>query len=232
MKEHRRLARSERRARKLFETANERFQRRYGMTTSLFILVATGVHFGVFALNPCLEVAGIENGGEEIVAMPLPPEVRIPPPPSSIARPARPKVSDAVASKEITIAPTTFEANPIEHLAPPPAVGKRDASESEPFYVPRDIEPRLLNGTEVADLLKRKYPPTLCDAGIEGVVLLWIFVDETGGPTACRVHTSSGYPMLDAVAEDVVRQMKFAPARHMDRPVGVWIAQPVQFRIS
>lgn len=232
MREQKRLARSELKARHLFETANERFQRRYSTVTALFIVLATGVHFGVFALNPRLKVVHLESTGDQILALTLPPEVRIPPPPNAIARPARPKVSDAVVSREITIAPTTFEANPIEQLAPPPPVDRGEAPDSEPFYVPRDIEPRLLNGAEVAALLRQRYPPTLCEAGIEGVVLLWIFVDDSGGPAACRVHTSSGYPMLDAVAEEVVSAMKFAPARHMDRPVGVWIAQPVLFRIS
>jgi len=183
-------------------------------------------------MNPRLQIVAIENVSSEIVATTLPPGGRVPPPPSAIHRPARPKVSDVADASEVTIAPTTFEANPVEQLAPPPPVGKRQDAESEPFYIPHDIEPRLLNGADVADLLRRKYPPVLRDAGIEGSVLLWIFVDESGGPAACRVQTSSGYPMLDEVAREVVSHMRFAPACHMDKPVGVWIAQPVQFRTS
>lgn len=229
MKTRRELVRIERRSRSRFESANARFQRGYRGTTALGILVATGIHFGVFAANPQLQVTGIEGGGDEIVAMTLPPEVRIPPAPNTIARPARPRVSDAPVAREVTIAPTTFEANPVETLAVPPPV-KTEKQENVPFYVPRDIEPRLINGAEIAGLLKRTYPRSLCDAGIEGKVLLWIFVDENGDPASCRVHTTSGYEAFDEAAMKAVRQMRFAPALHMDRPVAVWIAQPVEFK--
>lgn len=230
MKTSRELARIERESRKQFETANDRFERGYGITTTWCILTATALHFAVFAANPRLQVAGIDVAGEEIFAMTLPPDVRIPPPPHSIARPARPRVSDAAVAEEITIAPTTFDANPVETLpAPPPVVTEKQ--ERMPFHVPRDVEPRLLNGTEIAFLLQQNYPRALCEAGIEGKVLLWIFVDENGGSAACRVHTSSGYARLDEAAKEVVSHMRFAPAMHMDKPVAVWIAQPVEFTI-
>jgi TonB family protein len=231
MRDSRELVRIERRNRKQFETANARFERRYGGTTALCILIATGIHFAVFSMNPRLQVAGIETAGEEIFALTLPPEVRVPPPPGAVVRPARPRVADAPVAREITIAPTTFEANPVETLpAPPPVVTEKQ--ENVPFYVPRDVEPRLLNGVEIASLLKQRYPRALCDAGIQGRVLLWIFVDESGGPASCRVHTTSGYTAFDEVATEVVSHMRFAPAMHMDKPVAVWIAQPVKFTTS
>jgi protein TonB len=228
MKHSRKLDRADRELRRRFETANDRFERGSRSTTALCILIATAIHFGLFAANPRLQVADIDIAGEEILAMPLPPDVRIPPPPQAIARPARPKVSDTAVAEEITIAPTTFEANPVETLPDlPPVAAKKQ--EQMPFYVPREVDPRLLNETEITVLLTRMYPQALCDAGIEGKVLLWIFVNESGGPAACRVHTSSGYPRFDKAAKEVVSHMVFAPAMHMDKPVAVWIALPVEF---
>nr|MDP2470868.1 energy transducer TonB [Candidatus Palauibacterales bacterium] len=74
-------------------------------------------------------------------------------------------------------------------------------------------------------------PPQLRDAGIEGEVLLWVYVESDGSPGVCQVHQSSGYAPLDRVAEEVARKMRFSPATCRDRPVGVWIAQPIQFRV-
>ena len=231
MRNRRELARDAKKIRKQYETANDRFQRHYGSLTAACILVATGVHFSLFELSPRMQIGDMGTAGEEIVAMTLPPDVRIPPPPQSIARPATPRVAAGPLAEEITIAPTTFEANPVESLLPPPVNVKRQQKEHTPFYVPHDVEPRLLNGTEVARLLSRLYPRTLCEAGIEGKVVLWVYVDTGGGPAECLVHSSSGYPMLDEAAKKVVTHMKFAPALHMDKPVAVWIAQPVEFSV-
>ncbi len=232
MRNRRELAREAKKTRLQFEAAIDRFRREYQSLTAVGILIATGVHFGLFAFNPQMSIIAMESGGEEIVVMTLPPEVRIPPPPQSIARPATPRVSAAEVADEVTIAPTTFEANPVENLPPPPAAATIQRKEHTPFYVAREVEPRLLNGPEIRGLLKQKYPAMLCEAGIQGRVIVWVFVDTAGKPADCLIHSSSGYPLLDEVAREVVTHMRFAPALHMDRPVAVWIAQPIQFSVS
>ena len=231
MRNRRELTREEKKTRKQLETANDRFHRRNRDLTVTCLLIATGVHFSLFELNPRMQIGDMETAGEEIVAMTLPPDVQIPPPPQSIARPATPRVSAGPVADEITIAPTTFDANPVESLPPPPVNVKRQEKKSTPFYVAHEVEPRLLNGAEVAMLLERNYPRTLCEAGIEGKVVLWVFVGTEGEPADCLVHSSSGYPMLDEAAKKVAAHMRFAPALHMDKPVAVWIAQPVEFSV-
>ena len=84
-------------------------------------------------------------------------------------------------------------------------------------------------GREIRQLLERLYPPMLKEAGIGGRVLLWVFVDETGRAARSQIHTSSGYPALDNAAAQIVEQMEFSPAMNRDKPVGVWIAQPIDF---
>ncbi len=234
MKNRRELAREEKKSRQQLETANDRFQRRNRDLSVACILIATGMHFSLFQLNPRMQIGNMETTGEEIVAMTLPPDVQIPPPPQSIARPATPRVSAGPVAEEITMAPTTFDANPVESLLPPPVGVKRQEQEkgSTPFYVPRDVEPRLLNGSEVAMLLEQNYPRTLCEAGIEGRVVLWVYVSVEGKSATCLVHSSSGYRMLDEAAKKVAGHMRFAPALNMDKPVAVWIAQPVEFSVS
>ena len=230
MKNWRERARDEKKVQEQFETANERFHRRSRCLTGACLLIATIVHFGLFELNPKMYVTAMESVGEEIVAMTLPPEVQIPPPPQSIVRPAVPRISAGPVTEDLTIAPTTFDANPAETLLPPPVNVKRQEKDG-PFYVPHDTKPRLLNGAEVTRLLKQNYPRTLREAGIEGKVVLWIYVSAEGWPADCRVHSSSGYPVLDQAATNVADHMRFAPAQLMDKPVAVWIEQPFAFSL-
>jgi protein TonB len=217
--------------RQRFETANDRFQRHYLALTAIGLLAATGAHIGLFALNPRMLVQAMELPGEGIVNVTLPPEVRIPPPPRSIVRPATPHVAERPVAEELTIGPTTFAANPAENLPPPPA--RMEPREKEgPFYVPHDLAPRILNGPEVATLLTKNYPRTLREAGIEGKVVLWIYVTTDGRPGECRLHSSSGYSMLDEAARKVAEHMRFEPAQLRDKPVAVWIAQPFEFSLA
>ncbi len=213
-----------------FLSANERFKRTAADIVAASVLISVGLHYVLFETFPTLAVADFGPLAEEVTLVRLPPEVKIPPPPGQIARPARPRVAPAAVLKEdITIAPTTFEHNPVESLPPPPS---REVDVRErPVYIARDVEPRLTNGSEVGRLLKQMYPKVLRDAGIGGTVVLWVFVETDGMPGACQVHESSGYTAFDETAERIVTYMVFSPAMSRDRPVAVWIAQPIEFRI-
>ena len=219
----------DRAAEREFLSAHERFKRSHFDRLGSALIVSVALHWVLFEYSPDLRLARLAAAPEEIAVVELPPEVRVPPPPQQIARPATPRVAARPVREDVTIAPTTFEENPVEHLAPPPArqVDVRDA----PVYIARDVEPRLRNGAEVRLLLERLYPPMLREAGIGGTVVLWVFVETDGSAGSCQVHRSSGYEALDRVAEQITDRMVFSPAQSRDRPVGVWISQPIEFRI-
>jgi TonB family protein len=183
-------------------------------------------HFTLFEYFPNLQARDMGVVSDELAAIELPPEVKIPPPPEQIARPATPRVTAAAVDEDITIAPTTFEENPVESLPPPP---DNAAPSDVPSYIERDTEPRLLNPREIERLLVSIYPKSLRDAGLGGRVILWVYIEADGAPGRTQVHTSSGYEPLDEVAEQIVSRMRFSPALLRDRPVGVWIAQPITF---
>lgn len=211
-------------------TANERFKRGYSTWTWIGVLAATFLHFALFNWFPQLQAADMGTVTDEIVSIDLPPEVKIPPPPEQIARPATPRVSANVnMDEDVTIAPTTFEDNPVENLPPPPE-GARP--QDVPSYIPRDVEPRLRNGPEIQRLLERLYPTMLREAGIGGEVTLWVFVDEGGRAERSQVQKSSGYPAFDNAAQQIVEQMRFSPAMNRDKPVGVWVAQRIDFKVT
>jgi periplasmic protein TonB len=77
-----------------------------------------------------------------------------------------------------------------------------------------------------------RYPPALLAQGIEGRVLLRLFVDSAGQvvPDSTRIAESSGYPALDSAALVGAPELRFSPALLQGRPVPAPFLQPVQFR--
>jgi TonB family protein len=77
-----------------------------------------------------------------------------------------------------------------------------------------------------------RYPPALLQQGIEGSVLLRLYVDSAGIviPDSTRLAESSGYPALDSAALAGAPQLRFSPALLQGRPVAAPFLQPVQFR--
>ncbi|MEX0908073.1 MAG: energy transducer TonB, partial [Gemmatimonadota bacterium] len=139
-------------------------------------------------------------------------------------------VSATNIDDDITIAPTTFDANPVSNLPPPPTSTTGDADLSRaPTFTPMTVRPELKNRDEVQRALVRNYPPLLRDAGIGGSPKLWFFIDESGRVIKTELKESSGYPDLDAAANAVAEVMEFSPALNRDKKVPVWVEIPIVF---
>jgi periplasmic protein TonB len=213
----------------MLDTANDRFKRSFGSWFWGSMLAATLVHFAVLAFWPNLEASDVAFTMDEIEAIDLPPEIEIPPPPEQIQRPAEPVITEAQIDEDITIAPTTFEDNPMDDLPPPPTEGGVDISD-QPTFTPYEVEPEVRNSREVQQALTREYPSILRDAGIGGVVVMWFFIDEEGIVQNVQVNESSGHASLDAAAERVAYEFRFSPALNRDQPVPVWVSIPIRFQ--
>ncbi len=76
------------------------------------------------------------------------------------------------------------------------------------------------------------YPPALLEQGIEGRVLLRLYVDATGKliPDSTRLAESSGYPALDSAALSGAAALRFSPALRNGRAIAAPFLQPVHFR--
>lgn len=133
---------------------------------------------------------------------PAPPAVEVPAPPQPVVRPAIPRPAE---------------------IEDPDWV---------PPFIPHDTPPRLVNPDEVVRILQERYPLDLRAEGIGGVVLLWVFVDESGNPTKLQLRRSSGYDGLDQAAQSVGQEMRFRPALNQHQPVGVWVAQQIRFEFQ
>lgn len=216
-------------------TANQRFKRMYTGAFGISLVLASAATLLMFVYFPAFTSGNVSFAPQELQEVQLPPEVKIPPPPKRIARPAAPIVGNATVNDTITIAPTTFEKNPVSSLPPPPTTAADGAEtnadiSSAPVFTPFTVAPHLLNTAAVQKALVQDYPPTLREAGISGSVLVWFLINQHGVVEKTKVETSSGYPAMDKAALEIAPLMRFTPARNRDNKVEVWVSLPVTFK--
>lgn len=213
------------------ETANDRLKRSWDSWFWGSMIAAILVHFAVFQFWPDLTATDVSFTANELEAIELPPEIEIPPPPEQIARPATPVIAEADVSEDITIAPTTFEENPVNDLPPPPtSSGEVDLSQG-PAFTPYTVGPEITNRTQVQRALTQEYPPLLRDAGIGGTVTVWFYIDESGRVIDRQLNQGSGHSQLDQAAMAVADIMQFSPALNRDKRVPVWVSFPITFQV-
>jgi len=214
----------------LAETANERLKRTFSSWFWGSMIAATMLHAGTFAFWPELTAEDVSFEAAELEAIELPPEIEIPPPPQQISRPATPVMASADIDEDITIAPTTFEENPIEDLPPPPDEAETDLS-AAPTFTPFTVAPSILNRNDVVRAMEREYPPLLRDAGIGGQVRVYFFIDEQGSVQDYRIDQTSGHQALDDAALAVADVYRFSAALNRDKKVPVWVSFPITFQV-
>ncbi|MDT8368974.1 MAG: energy transducer TonB [Longimicrobiales bacterium] len=214
------------------ETANDQLKRGWESWFWGSMMAAIAFHFTIFAFWPQMTAEDVAMDSNELEAIDIPPEVEIPPPPEAIQRPATPVIAEAHIDEDITIAPTTFEENPIEMLPPPPDASNTGGQGTGPRFIPFDVSPVLQNRGEVARVLQREYPPILRESGIGGVVTVWFYIDENGVVQERQVNQSSGYDAFDAAALEVADVMKFSPAQNRDKRTAVWVSIPITFSVG
>ena len=76
------------------------------------------------------------------------------------------------------------------------------------------------------------YPADLYREGIEGTVVLRLFIDETGEivPDSTQIAEGSGYAPLDSAALAGVSELEYVPAQRDGQSVATVFLQPVHFR--
>jgi TonB family protein len=215
------------------ETANDFFKRISGSVFWGSMILATAIHMGVFVFWPEMTAEVVSFSSDDLTAITLPPEIEIPEAPKAIARPAVPVIAKGPISQDITIAPTTFESNPVRELPPPPTIREATVSDlaEAPTFTPYTVSPDIKNREEVRIALVREYPTLLRDAGLGGTVQVWFFIDEEGRVVRTQVHEGSGHDALDRAALAVAGIIQFTPALNRDKRVPVWISLPITFTV-
>ena len=99
-----------------------------------------------------------------------------------------------------------------------------------PKFIPYDQAPEPIGG--FAAIQRRVvYPEIAQQAGIEGTVIVQVFVNKNGDVEICNVLKGVPNTGLDEAAVDAVKKQKFIPAKQRDKTVGVWISIPVKFKL-
>ncbi len=138
--------------------------------------------------------------------------------------PARPSVPVESESEDIADDVTLDEFNLDEFDAwdapPPPPEGPRVK------FIPYDDPPVPLSP------IRPKYPEIAQEAGIEGTVVVQVFVDKKGRVKDTVILKGIPNTGLDESATQAIRSVRFRPAKQRERAVGVWISIPVNFRLK
>jgi len=141
-----------------------------------------------------------------------------PPPP---ARPSVPVESESEdIADDVTLEEFTLDEFDAWDAPPPPPEGPRVK------FIPYDDPPVPLRP------IKPKYPEIAQEAGIEGTVVVQVFVDARGRVKETVILKGIPNTGLDEAATQAIRLVRFKPARQRERAVGVWISIPVNFRLK
>ena len=163
----------------------------------------------------------IESEGQiiiENIEIPETQQFETPPPP---ARPSIPIESeDEDLADDLTIEETDLDNFDAWDAPPPPRSGPQFK------FIPYDDPPRPVTP------IKPVYPDIAQEAGIEGQVLVQCFIDEKGKVKETIVVKGIPNTGLNESDVEALRKTRFRPAKQRERPVGVWITIPINFRLQ
>lgn len=79
---------------------------------------------------------------------------------------------------------------------------------------------------------KPAYPEIAKRHGYEGLVVLNVFVLESGSVGKIEIRKSSGYDVLDNSALDAVRNWVFIPGKRNGHATSSWVVVPIRFDLT
>ena len=141
-----------------------------------------------------------------------------PPPPAGPSVPVESESEDI--ADDVTLDEFNLDEFDAWDAPPPPPEGPRVK------FIPYDDPPVPLRP------IRPKYPEIAQEAGIEGTVVVQVFVDDKGRVKETIILKGIPNTGLDEAAADAIRNVRFRPAKQRERAVGVWISIPVNFRLK
>ena len=195
---------------------------KYPITIRLATLCSVSLLIFTFLIYPrylgILELEDVELQEILIENIPQTQQIERPPPP---ARPSVPVESeDEDIADDLTIEETDLDNFEAWDAPPPPPEGPRVK------FIPYDDPPQPLSN------IRPIYPEIAQEAGIEGTVVVQVFIDKEGRVQDTLILKGIPNTGLDEAAISAIRKTRFRPAKQRERPVGVWISIPVNFRLK
>ena len=195
---------------------------KYPITIRLATLSSVLLLIFTFLIYPrylgLLELENVELQEILIENIPQTQQIERPPPP---ARPSVPVESeDEDIADDLTIEETDLDNFESWDAPPPPPEGPRVK------FIPYDDPPQPLSN------IRPVYPEIAQEAGIEGTVVVQVFIDKKGRVQDTIILKGIPNTGLDEAALKAIRKTRFRPAKQRERAVGVWISIPVNFRLK
>ncbi len=156
----------------------------------------------------------------EVADIPPTEQIKRPPPPPKPSIPIPTESEDI--PEDLTIDETALD---LSDIPPPPP-----EDEATMTFVAFDDPPTPIGGYQ-AILKALKYPEIALKAGIEGRVTVHVLISEKGEVVKTKILMSL-WSHCDQAAVDAIKKAKWNPAMQRDKPVKVWVAIPVVFRLS
>ena len=120
--------------------------------------------------------------------------------------------------------------HPAEMKTRSPSSGELPIDTSANIFVAYDQPPAPIGG--FAEIQRQvRYTKSAYEAGIEGRVVVRCLISKEGRLLDAKIVHSLN-PELDQCAINAIRQVGWKPALTRDKPVSVWIAIPVVFRLG
>jgi protein TonB len=203
-------------------------KRTYKKVMRVCIAVTFVIHTLVVIIFPTFEADATNRVKKQIIIetvdIPETRQIKRPPPPP---RPAVPIETDNEdVPDDVTIEATDLDFDDaMVDLPPPPPPGSQTEEQEEilEFYMVED-KPEPIH--QVAPV----YPEIARKAGLTGKIFLKFLVGKDG--RVSNVEVLRGQEIFRQAAIDAIMQFKFKPARQNDKPVAVWMTQPITFRLD
>lgn len=132
--------------------------------------------------------------------------------PADLQEPLPFKPTRQVQSADLAVAKVSTEAV---------AIPQRDRSGASIDQLPRSLRSNT----------PPNYPLEALQAGIEGRVLIRVYIEENGRVATASIHSTSGSTSLDNAALSAVRDWRFEPAQRGGEPAAHEVIIPVRFSI-
>ncbi len=160
----------------------------------------------------------------EVADIPLTEQIKRPPPPPRPSIPIPTESEDV--PEDLTIETTDLDLTDIPPPPPPP-----EEEDELNIFVAYDEAPSPIGGF-LAIQRALRYPEIARKAGIEGRVIVQVQISVKGRVVNAKVIKSLGHSGCDEAAIKAIKSVKWKPALQRDKPVEVWVAIPVIFKLK
>lgn len=194
----------------------------FGICTTITFLL----HTAVAVIFPTFDSDASSRKKQQIIIetvdIPETRQIKRPPPPPRPAVPIETESDDVPDDVTIESTDLDFDDAMVDLPPPPPGSGEEEEEILEFYMV--EQKPELVHSVAPS------YPEIARKAGLTGKVFLKFLVDKGG--RVSNVTVLKGQEIFRQSAIDAIMQFKFNPAQQNDKPVAVWMTQPITFRLN